>query len=60
MRHGYPMAMGHGAPITILKRGPNGASQIDTQVKHLNIFIKIVYHFILKILLNSRLDLDLI
>jgi len=60
MRHGYPMAMGHSAPITILKRGPTGASQIDTQVKYLIIFIKVVYNFILKMILNSRLDLDLI
>lgn len=33
MRHGYPAAMGHGAPVTILKRGQSGASQLDTQVK---------------------------
>lgn len=33
MRHGYPAAMGHGTPVTILKRGPSGASQLDTQVK---------------------------
>ncbi|XP_050521810.1 meiosis regulator and mRNA stability factor 1 [Daktulosphaira vitifoliae] len=32
MRHGYPAAMNHGGPITILKRGPNGGSQIDTQI----------------------------
>lgn len=32
MRHGYPTAMNHGTPITILKRGPSGTSQIDTQV----------------------------
>lgn len=32
MRHGYPAAMSHGGPITILKRGPNGTSQMDTQV----------------------------
>uniref|UniRef100_A0A2H8U1Z6 Limkain-b1 n=2 Tax=Melanaphis sacchari TaxID=742174 RepID=A0A2H8U1Z6_9HEMI len=32
MRHGYPTTMGHGTPITILKRGLSGTSQIDTQV----------------------------
>lgn len=37
MRQGYPTAMGHGAPITILKRGPSGTSQIDTQVKYLQL-----------------------
>lgn len=41
MRHGYPTAMGHGAPITILKRGP---SQMDTQVKYLDSFIKILFY----------------
>jgi len=34
MRYGYPTAMSHGAPVTILKRGPNGLSQIDNQVKY--------------------------
>ncbi|XP_025408796.1 meiosis regulator and mRNA stability factor 1 isoform X2 [Sipha flava] len=31
MRHGYPAAMNNGAPITILKRGPSGLSQTDSQ-----------------------------
>lgn len=34
MRHGYPTAMGHGTPITILKRGLGGTSQMDTQVRN--------------------------
>lgn len=33
MRHSYSTAMGHGTtPITILKRGLGGTSQIDSQV----------------------------
>lgn len=34
MRHGYPATMSQGAPITILKRGPDGSSQIDNHVIH--------------------------
>lgn len=34
MRHGYPAAMNHGTPVTILKRGPSGSSQMDTQVRY--------------------------
>lgn len=34
MRHGYPTTMGHGTPITILKRGIGGTSQMDTQVRN--------------------------
>lgn len=58
MRHGYPTAMG--APITILKRGPSGTSQIDTQVKYLpllfNTFISVksfcIYEFYFKVHTN--------
>lgn len=38
MRHGYPTAMNNGAPITILKRGPNGLSQTDSQVNYIILF----------------------
>jgi len=34
MRHGYPTTIGHGTPITILKRELGGTSQIDTQVRN--------------------------
>jgi len=34
MRHGYSTAMGHGTPITIVKRGLSGTSQIDSQVRN--------------------------
>lgn len=34
MRHGYPTTMVQGAPITILKRGLSGTSQIDSQVRN--------------------------
>lgn len=34
MRHGYSTAMGHGTPITILKRGLAGTPQIDSQVRN--------------------------
>jgi len=43
MRHGYPTAMGHGTPITILKRGLGGTSQMDTQVRNQD--YKIYYFF---------------
>lgn len=42
MRHGYPTTMGHGAPVTVLKRGLNGSTQIDTRVKYLNTFLKVL------------------
>lgn len=42
MRHGYPTTMGHGAPVTILKRGLNGSTQIDTQVKYSSTFLKML------------------
>lgn len=45
MRHGYPAAMGHGAPITILKRGPSGTSQTDTQVKMRYIYKNVTYTY---------------
>jgi len=59
VRHGYTTTIGHGTPITILKRGPNGSSQIDTQVKNKNTFIQMLYNCIPKIL-NFRLDQDLL
>lgn len=39
MRHGYPAAMNNGAPITILKRGPSGSSQADSQVDYKILFL---------------------
>jgi hypothetical protein len=48
MRHGYPAAMNNGAPITILKRGPSGLSQTDSQV--INIILFYVFNYIILIL----------
>jgi len=45
MRHGYPTTMGHGTPITILKRGPGGTSQIDPQVRKKSILIMCYYYY---------------
>jgi len=47
MRHGYSTAMGHGTPITILKRGLAGTSQIDSQVRnHFLHTLSVILNFI--------------
>lgn len=53
MRHGYPAAMNNGAPITILKRGPSGLSQSDSQVNN-KLYFMFYFYYIIGILEKCR------